>query len=103
MAENWGGQVFSTPSEGRSHFSSSSVAEAGRGSPELGRGSPQSLAPSKGALPAVHCAAVLGLLEPCKRVELGCTPVAQHLLHTGQERVLHKGTHFLCSALHKEK
>lgn len=36
-----------------------------------------------------------------QRVELGCTPVAQqHLLHAGQERVLHRRrTHFLSSAL----
>lgn len=47
---------------------------------------------------------MLGLLAPCKRVELGCAPLAQHLLHTGQERVLHKRrSHFLCSALQKEK
>lgn len=57
---------------------------------------------------AVACsAALLGLVGqpwPCKRVELGCTPVAQHLLQAGQEHVLHKRrTHFLSSALQKEK
>lgn len=106
MAAKRAGQVFSTLSEGRSHFGPSRPAEAGSRSPEVGRGSPSALPHGKGlaCCAARGGAAVLGPLEPCKRVELGCTPVAQHLLHTGQERVLHKRrTHFLCSALQKEK